>query len=214
MNENPSWIRVDESVYLHCCPDAHQHAIFYARIYTSGQGYSFSRTNDLISNFQKGPNAPLKVLPHRNRAIATFVRELEQFFSLLTDQYSFYIVPTSPSALRTNPQYDPRVEEVAERASQKFRHIEVASCVETIREIGKSKANTEPRSAERIYDTLRVIPEKLPPDNARTVALILDDVLTSGAHFEAIRRRLREHLQHTHIGGVFWAKAVHVTPDE
>jgi predicted amidophosphoribosyltransferase len=212
MSENPSWIRVDESVSLYCCPDAHQHDIFYSRIYTSGQGFRFSETNNLISNYQKGPNAQPNILSHRARAIRTFVKELEEFFSKLSNQYSFYIVPTPPSTLRTNPQYDPRVEEVAERASQNFPHIEVASCVETILEIEKSKANTERRSAERIYDTLSVIPEKLPPDNPKSAVLILDDVLTSGAHFEAMRRRLREHLRYALIGGVYWARAVHLNP--
>jgi predicted amidophosphoribosyltransferase len=208
MSENLSWTRVDESVSLKCCPDAHQHLLLYYRTYTTGRGYSYSTTNDLISNFQKGANTSPPISGYREWAVRTFVNELGQFLSTLLDDHTFYIVPTPPSTLRSNSQHDRRVEEVAERASRAIPHIHVAPCVETVLEIEKSKSNTEPRSVERIYATLNVITDQLPPDSPNTVVVILDDVLTSGAHFEAIRLKLREHLKQAQIIGVFWARAV------
>lgn len=41
--------------------------------------------------------------------------------------------------------------------------------------------------------------------------VILDDVITSGAHFEAARRHLTAQFLNDNVIGLFWAKAEHAT---
>jgi hypothetical protein len=73
------WKRVDETDWLAHCEEKARHNLYYGRTYTTGQGYSYSETNNLIINLKILPNEENR-LRHKKRAIQSFIDETKFFF--------------------------------------------------------------------------------------------------------------------------------------
>ena len=52
------WRKTDASIWLYNCPEHESLNLLYGRIYTVGEDYSFSETNQQIKNLKIKPSAP------------------------------------------------------------------------------------------------------------------------------------------------------------
>lgn len=200
------WRRADESDDLAHFSGYQEYPIFYARIYTARQGFAYSDTNQLVKNLKIDLSQTHR-LQHKTAAIERFARETADFVRH-NKTYHFDFVPMPPSKRPGHVDYDARIEEVARRV--------VALCPENSRHrpLLHVTAQIEPfhereggRSWQELYDVLAIAPDGATPESEKEHLLVVfDDVLTTGAHYEAARRRLLEVYPDQKVIGICWAK--------
>ena len=182
--------------------DPEKERCYYAREYVSGGGWKASEANRLITNFKKDPEK--RGTPewyHKERAIEQFAQELTIVLG------ANHVVAPIPSSKRLDdPGYDSRLDDTLKRLATLRSDV---TCVNPFSVI----ASTEPyhlaggiksRDPKEIYRNLEWtgLPENVPH------LILIDDVLTSGAHFVACKRLVQEHHPVLPVLGVFWAKTI------
>lgn len=175
--------------------------------YTSGQGYAFSATNDLISNLKKKPGAGGQ--RYKGQAVNQCAAYLRM---ALSDDWlaQATLVPVPPSRIPGDPNYDDRIERLC-------RLIRPGTDVRLIvRQTQSIAAAHEVLPGERpsVEDLLAVYEIDEAQENpAPTVIGIIDDVLTAGTHYRAMQIKLSERYPGVPIYGIFIARRVFATPD-
>lgn len=173
---------------------------YYAREYISRGGFNASEANQLISNFKKLPSTRKTwQWPHKERAILRFATELAR---IIPGGMTVAAIPTSKR--EDDPEYDSRLDDTLRLLHRSNKTIRVEHPFEVI-ESHQSAHTGGDRSPEEIYRMLRW--KGLDPE-IRAIMLV-DDVITTGSHFKACQRLIREeHGSDVDITGVFWAKTV------
>jgi hypothetical protein len=173
---------------------------FFLREYTAGAGYAHGETNSLISNLKKPVDRRDRPeWRYKEAAIDQAARELRAAIPEATLRAAT-IVPIPPSKSRANPLYDDRMTRIARAMTDG----DVRDLVVQPRDMAAAHvAATRPRpddwyAAYAIDETLAV--------PAPTRVLLLDDVLTAGAHFAAAKRRVNERFPDAIVFGVFYAR--------
>ncbi|MBI5510435.1 MAG: hypothetical protein HY903_16890 [Deltaproteobacteria bacterium] len=201
------WRKADESIKLVHCPDHVSKNIFYARTYTVRQGFSYSDTNQLVINLKHAPTSGPGPLGYKRQAIQRFAEEASAFFTHNVG-FQFLVVPMPPSRPKGHAEHDDRLERVAAGIASSCANVVVSAVLETRVDSG-SYHDGGMRSAEGCYRSLAVVEierQRWGRSTGRCIC-ILDDILTSGAHFEAGRRHMKEQFPDDQVIGVFWAKA-------
>ena len=178
---------------------------YYLGEYTARKPFSYSDTNNLISNFKK--KLDVKDSPqwrYKEQAIlqvAAAFREAigERSLRALT------FVPIPPSESKDNPMHD-------DRMTRMLQAIDPRQELD-IRELVVQSVST-PKSHESDYrlrseDLLELysIDESLIDPSPNCIAIV-DDMLTAGSHFKAMQAILRRRFPDAHIIGLFIARRV------
>lgn len=201
------WTRADEFTVLHCCPSAEDKNIFFARKYSPGKGYTHSETNRLILNLKIPPSQPHRS-HHKTHAIQKFADEVGEFLpTIACDGRSYVIVPIPCSRMLGDPEYDDRLIRVASEISQRVPSARTLDLFRILAPTPASHSTTSPRNPNQIYSNLKIDFALTQVISEEEIIVVLDDVITSGAHFEAVRRSLSETLPQNEVIGVFWAKS-------
>lgn len=174
---------------------------YYARDYIAEGGYSASEANDLISNFKKPVDRKgLTEWQYKVQAINKFAIELRP---LLNENMIVTSIPSSKS--KRDPEYDSRLEDVLTEA-QRLKPDIVVEYPIALKRTTLAAHHGGTRNPEEIYQSL-----KWKGLNARKrVIVLVDDVITSGAHFKACQRLIKENKPRISIIGIFWARTVWV----
>ncbi len=180
-------------------------ACLYLYEYTSGRDYSFSATNNLINNLKKKPTASAAQLRYKTNAIAGCANTLRMALNPAWLDIAT-IVPIPGSKSSAHPDFDNRMEQIA-------RQIRPALDVRTLVIQGDSTtashevgAGEDRVTVEELLD-LYVINEAVAVPPPRAIG-ILDDVLTAGTHFRAMKIKLNECFPNVPITGLFVARRV------
>ncbi|SOD42414.1 hypothetical protein [Nitrosovibrio sp. Nv4] len=174
--------------------------------YTAGEGFAYSETNQLIINFKK--EVDRKGRPewrYKEQAIA----KAAQIFRAALSPNAFEsvtFVPIPPSKKKTDPLYDDRL----------LRMLQ-SMCAGYKSDIRELVIQLESKSPSHDQTTGRPPPDEL-AENYRidqsivnpipTVALIIDDVLTTGSHFKAVQKVIHAEMPHVQTLGLFIARRV------
>lgn len=200
------WRKIDESDGLIYYLASEDPTLYYRRIYTVWRDYSFSETNQLIHNLKKIPIPENShTFHHKKKAIELFSNEIITLLS--NSKQQIIIVPIPPSKTKDHPEYDNRIEQVAGKVSTGLANVTCRSLLIRTKNIESHHISRAPRNPEKIYDSLRIDESSDIQTNSHTIIVLLDDVITTGAHFVASRRLIKERYRDTKIYGVFWAKA-------
>jgi predicted amidophosphoribosyltransferase len=174
--------------------------------YTSGRDYSFSATNDLINNLKKKPTASQIQLRYKAGAInrcATELREAlnPQWLDIAT------IVPVPGSKANDHPDFDNRMESVAQliRPGLDVRNLVIQS-ESTAAAHEVAAVNGDRVTVDELVQLYR-INENLVAPPPRAIG-VLDDVLTAGTHFRAMKIILSHRFPNVDITGIFIARRV------
>jgi hypothetical protein len=204
------WRKTDESVNLFHCPAHTDLQLFYARIYTIGQGFEFSETNQAVLNL-KAPISNSKRRPYKLRAIEQCAREVSEFFTQSVDPtFSIVLVPIPPSKTRSHPEYDDRMEQVATLVAQRCSNVTWLPLLDASVNSESFHSRSDSRDPNEVYQLMTVNVSQIQFYNPASHIILLDDVLTSGSHFTAAREHLLELFLDAPIHGIFWAKAERV----
>ncbi len=200
-----TWKITGEDDRLDYCPDHAQKTLIYARTYTIGENYKHSGTNQLIFNLKRRTTASQGALYHKKEAIRQFADEASVFLSRHEKSRQLCLVPMPSSKIASHPEYDDRIEQVAERVSLRLRsratHLLMLEAITNRQPSHLGGSRNEVGASMKINDAAI---EKYDPSS---VIVIIDDVLTSGAHFSAAFKHIRSRLPNAEIVGLFWAKA-------
>jgi len=205
--DQPKWRRTDESTHLYHFPNHQEFYLYYGRIYTSGLGYSHSCTNRLILNLKKSPHASEPELHYKALAIQKFAEEVISLFSHFKPESSFTLVPMPPSKAKSHLDYDDRLEQVAAIVASQLTNVSVLPILLTCQSSEGYHTNSISRNPNEIYKLMGIDENCKPCDQEGKILAVIDDVLTSGAHFSAAQRHLQETFPESRIIGIFWAKA-------
>jgi predicted amidophosphoribosyltransferase len=212
-NSELRWRRTDESVHLAHCLDHAEQFLFYARTYTIGRGFNYSKTNQLIINLKKSPQASQPELRYKQQAIQQFAREvIDLLRTQLSPERSLTLVPMPPSKSQSHPNYDDRLEQVAKQVATKFENVSWLLLLYMTKSTESYHSRSDRRDPRELYTLMRTDSNQIQQCQRDSIIALLDDVLTSGAHYTAAQRRILAELPDADVIGIFWAKAV--SPDD
>lgn len=185
------------------------HCYYYGE-YTAGKGrksYAHSPTNQLIANLKKPVDR--RGLPewrYKGEAIDRIARAIAR--DVRVEQVTF--IPVPPSKAREHPEYDDRVFQILARCRElrpetDFR--ELITQTQTTVAAHETGDRPTPAELEAIYTVNQIGNAPL-----REYVIVLDDVLTTGCHFVAIRNTLLRVYPAQHIAGIFVARRVPEAP--
>ena len=198
------WTKIDDLLRNdHWYLTADDHCFFLGE-YTARKGYSYSTTNNVILNFKKSVDRKGRSEWRYKEAA---IRDVASAFrsALGNDIDNFTFVPTPPSKARHHELYD-------DRLSQMLRQMRPRPMVD-IRDMvvqessGEPSHLTESRPKPDDIADLYTIDTTLVAPTRKWIAVV-DDVLTTGAHFKAMQAVLNQHFPDIIIIGLFVARRV------
>lgn len=207
MSDEIRLTEIDASnIELHARLTEHDRCLFLFE-YTSGQDYTFSATNNLISNLKKKPGAGGQY--YKEQAIARCAGYLRAALSGDWLKYAT-LVPVPPSKAPGDPLYDDRIERVCKLI---YPGTDVRLLV---RQTASTAAAHEVSLGERlsVEDLLAVYEiDEAKAEPTPKVIGVVDDVLTAGTHFRAMEHVLRDRFPNVAVFGIFIARRVFATAD-
>ena len=205
--------RIDE---LHLADFAHLRAdddCYYLGEYTVRQGYQFSQTNNLVINLKKGPeHRDTQAWKYKLRAIRTCAKA---FLDGVRHDWlsSVTLVPLPPSKVKSHPEYDDRILQIL-RALEEIAPVDcdVRELITQRRSYDPPHSSSDRIGPAKLRQIYRLASNLLDPRPQRVA--VVDDVLTTGAHFRAAKDLLREQWPGIDITGLFVARAVWLDDDD
>jgi predicted amidophosphoribosyltransferase len=177
---------------------------YFVGEYTARAGYNFSATNDLIHNLKKGMER--KDRPEWRCKIGAIATASLQLRNSLNPDYVRVatFVPVPPCRTKNDPLYDDRMVQVLRQFGD---DVDVRELVVQLEGYDASHAATNSRPGpDELYQKYQ-IDEALVRPIPRSIAVV-DDVLTTGAHFKAMQKILSETFPSVPLIGVFVARRV------
>lgn len=171
--------------------------------YTAGRGYSFSATNQFIYNLKKGvERRGLPDWPWKERAIRQGAAALRDSLNPPFLETATF-VPIPPSRIATDPLYDDRMTQVVRSLGNDVDARELVFQSQGMHDA--HTAENRPRPGD-LYDNYRIDESLIEP--APSSIAVVDDVLTTGAHFKGMKRILQETFPGAAVIGLFLARRV------
>lgn len=171
--------------------------------YTARRGFNHSQTNQLISNFKKCVSRMHEYdFRYKRSAIETIATELHRHIS----PANLTFVPIPPSKAKQDPLYDDRLQRVLTRYSELSPGVDWRDIVIQSRTTRATHTTDDRLSLQELIG-LYSIDQTLTP-NIRDTIVIVDDVLTTGCHFKAVKATLAAEFPNKPILGIFVARRV------
>lgn len=172
--------------------------------YTAREGYGYSATNQLIFNFKKSPKERGKPSWYYKGVAITEVAVA--FRAAITSPKwldNATLVPTPPSKAKSDPMYDDRMVRMlrAIRYAPPLDTRELVIQTQSTAAAHETDARPSPDEIEAVY---RIDAKLLAPPPK--VIAVFDDLLTTGAHFVAMKRVLGNQFPGVPIIGLFVAR--------
>ncbi|EMN8656223.1 hypothetical protein Q8W80_28070 [Pseudomonas aeruginosa] len=174
--------------------------------HTGGQGWNFSPTNQLISNLKKKMDK--KGAPgwgYKQKAIEVVGRSFSEFWKWgKLIELKTVLVPIPPSKLRSDPLYDPRMLQVLNVINGAVGGgLDIRDCLIFKEDLGASHELMDRPSPDELYNNLEFDDGAGRCDDVPGVVFLFDDMLTTGAHYVACARKLKEVFPRVDVVGNF-----------
>lgn len=181
--------------------------------YTSNRGYSFGKANSFINNLKKPTEfrSRPEVWRHKVRAVNISARWLGE---AINHEWlkSATLVPVPPSKAKNDPKYDDRMVRILQTINPGFQ-VDVRELVIQSQTLRASHLSGESRVTVEELLAAYEIDESLA--NPAPVAIgIVDDVLTAGTHYNAMKTVLKDRFLGVPVVGFFIARRVFPPEEE
>ena len=181
--------------------------------YTARIGYAYSATNQLVLNFKKTMDR--RGFPewrYKGRAIGEAAAALRTALEPMGAEAlnSLTFVPVPPSKAKDDPLYDDRLTRMLNliRPDPRLDVREIIAQKYSTDAVHSSDVRPGPDEVEAMYEIDEGLTQPEPD-----VIVIVDDVLTTGAHFRAVQTVLSTRFPAVKIIGLFIARRVPDTSD-
>lgn len=176
---------------------------YYAGEYTAGEGHAYSDTNQLILNLKKPVDR--RGRPEWRYKEQAITQAAEIFRDALKPRAQLVLVPVPPSKARTDPAYDDRMLRLLQHVSVDRPYEVRELVVQAQSTVAAHLADRRPTPDELIANYR--LDESLALPIPRNI-FIVDDVLTTGCHYKAVKRVLQARFPDASIYGLFVARRV------
>jgi predicted amidophosphoribosyltransferase len=210
-------IKIDESTRKHHSNLDENDICYFFGEYLPRLGYNAGPVNSLVLNYKKPVNKRgTSEYKYKEQAIETvaemiaclFMRKLKDGRSV---KDSFTIVPIPPSKEKIDPLYDDRLIRTLNFVKDSAGGLDVRDMLymtQTMRPHHEYKKTEKRPTHDELYPILGIDSDLLKAPLNQFV-ILFDDILTTGAHFKACQRVLREHMPDARpIVGLFIARRV------
>lgn len=177
---------------------------YYLLNYKPHVGFEGGETNSLILNFKKSVDKKGKYeYQYKEADIRKIGSYILNFVIPYLDVQNSVLVPMPPSKTKGHPLYDDRMLRALTIGSQ--------NKIVDIRELVFHNVDTEPthnsdskRDPVALYNNLSI--DEALAGNMKKNIVVFDDVITTGAHFAACKRKLNERFPEANVMGIFIAR--------
>lgn len=182
----------------------------FLREYASGQGYQYSDTNSMILNLKKGVDRRgTAEWRYKLKAIKQAGSELRgalnpKWLTVAT------MVPIPPSKARNDPDYDDRMRQVLQ-AMDRDSTLDIRDILSVAASTTSAHLTDATRDADAIAANYRIDSNLVDP--LPKVVGLVDDVLTTGAHFVAAKKVLGAVWPGVEVIGLFVARRIFAEPE-
>jgi len=186
---------------------------YYFYEYTAHKGFAFSKVNSFIANLKKPPSQRQEG-HYRYKGVA--IQEaagllrgvLNKSPGLLT---TATLVPIPPSKPADHPDYDDRMEQVVKEACHGLQIdarclIAQDQAYEASHLQGEGGSRIKPAELQALYSLVAPKP--------RGTVILIDDVLTTGAHFVAAKAAILAEYPAAQVAGIFLARRAIPAPTD
>jgi hypothetical protein len=183
---------------------------YYHMEYASRKGYEHSDANNLIHNFKK----PVKYKgtpswKYKQQAIRRIGELYKTSLEGLIDFDQVTIIPVPPSKMKVHKDYDSRLLDMVNWWTQDS-HADVREVIRMTESIDALHESDSRLSPDELLQFIDLDPALL--EDVRDEIVLLDDVITTGAHFVACKSLLADAFPGANIRGVFLARTIWVRP--
>ncbi|MAB50251.1 hypothetical protein [Marinobacter sp.] len=192
----------DKSRHQHYYLEPTDHCLYLGE-YTARGGWGYSEVNQLIFNLKKGVDRKeLSDYQFKEQAIESVANLIGKAINV--GAVSF--IPVPPSKMITDPLYDDRLVRILQLVKN---HNQECHWSDVISQAISTEANhltpnrKRPEEIAALYQVAEV-----DPDQFRDIILVFDDIITTGAHFKAMQRKLHAVFPNKTIAGFFIARRV------
>lgn len=193
--------------HIHLTPDD---AAYFVLEYTPGAGYLHSDTNQFISNLKKENRWKQRPDVWRYKTDA-IVRAGDLLQRLLTNAKigdqdfltTATMVPIPPSKAINDPDHDDRILQVLQQMGRGIA-CDIRDLIIQTESVEAHHVGGAPRDPDTIAAHYVINERETSP--TPTVVALFDDVITTGGHFVAGKRILRERWPNMPILGIFLAR--------
>lgn len=172
----------------------------YAREHVNG-GYDISESNQMLFNYKKPifyKNQPQWY--YKLHSIALFASEL----NVLSFPKQSVLIPAPTSKPRTSPLYDSRIEDSLNELSKYRPDLQIQKIIDVTEELRSVHSEGGSRNPSDLIEFLKVEDFSLLERPKRV--FLIDDIITSGGHFKAIKTAFNQKYPDIEMIGVFWAR--------
>ena len=176
----------------------------YLGEYAAGKGAAHSATNSLILDFKMPVSRRRHNPPQKDKAIAGAAAALRRALEASLLERAVF-VPVPPSKSKDDDGYDDRLVRML-RAVRPERPLDVRELIVQTRSVEPThRRSTRLRASD--IEAMYGIDEALEAPGTGLV-VVVDDLITSGAHFRAAQRTLSRHFPDIDVAGLFLARRV------
>lgn len=181
-----------------------EHECFFFYEYTAGQGYAYSLGNRFILNLKKPvQRRGMQDYQYKEQAVMSGGHLLHQVLLRVPAMLpNITVCPIPPSKVATDPEYDDRMSRIAMAACQGT----VAEARELLIQVESGVASHVQASGSRKKPDELAANYRLVGPPPRPIVMLVDDVLTTGAHFVAARSVILAQYPNTRVVGMFMAR--------
>lgn len=171
-----------------------------------------AEANQLITNFKHDPQKyPANSAPmyYKRRAIKTLAGYVNSFFVAQEDvlgNKDIYLVPIPTSKPRSSQDHDPRLDSLCKIVERDVPWVRYLPLLDTKQNVGKAHAGAGSRDPDFLARNMAC--GEIPPSDSERYVVLVDDVLTTGAHYAACKKVVRSKFPDVVVLGLFLS--VHV----
>jgi predicted amidophosphoribosyltransferase len=184
--------------------------------HTDGKRWDYSPTNQLIANFKKSPDR--RHLPewrHKEAAIKRLATAFSKLINWekLTNNASIAIIPIPPSKSKNDPLHDDRMMQMLTQMMQLTTlALDIRDCLAFTGHHAASHQDANRPTPEALYNDLQLDQRAGKLTQQPDRVFVFDDVLTTAAHFVAVKRKLNKAFPDSEVIGFFIARRVLPNP--
>lgn len=217
MSEDLRWTYVDstlKSTRAHLLPDD----LCYYYLKRDSRGWNdgpHAEANQIITNFKHDPQkhaANSGPMYYKKQAIRTLAGYVRSFFvaqeGVLGDK-AVFLVPIPTSKPRSAQGYDPRLDSLCKIVEKSVRWVRYLPLLDTKQNVGKAHAGAGSRDPDFLAWNMTC--GEIPLSSSERYVVLVDDVLTTGAHYAACKRVVRNKFPDVVVLGLFLS--VHVNEE-
>lgn len=197
---------IDESVLPDHYHLRNEDQCYFWGTYVSRQSYNYSPMNQIISNLKKGMNKKgQRDWQYKFQAI----KECAYLMSTLSFNPSLKItfIPMPPSKKKDDPLYDDRLVQILNKAYINSGNINILDLFDQAKSRVSCHSSLNKRDISELQDNLCVSNPSL-CNMVGDFIFIFDDVITTGAHFIAMKNKLNELFPNKPLAGIFIARRI------